>query len=113
MTRYIISFPSEAMVFPAEDLPEVARAAHAALDEIKAAGAYVFGGGLNEDVAPVRVTADGAVKDGPYPQTEGLWGGFTIVDVATRDEALMWAAKIADACRCDQEVREFQYDPES
>ncbi len=64
MTRDIISFPREAMVLPQEDLPEAARAAHAA-------------------------------------------------DVEARDEARVWAARIADACCGDQEVRELQHDPES
>jgi hypothetical protein len=36
---------------------------------------------------------------------------MSIVDVATRDAALEWAAKIAVACRCAQEVREFMPDP--
>jgi hypothetical protein len=35
-----------------------------------------------------------------------------VVDVDTRDEALKWAAKFADACRCNQEVREFMEPPE-
>ena len=52
------------------------------------------------------------VTDGPYPQTRELSGGFTLVDVPTREAALAWAAKIAAACRCAQEVREFGPDPE-
>jgi len=31
--------------------------------------------------------------------------------VPSREEALKWAAKIAVACRCAQEVREFLPDP--
>lgn len=72
---------------------------------------YVFGGGLDEDVEPVVVAGDGTVTDGSYPATKDLSGGFTIVDVPSRQEALQWAAKIAVACRCGQEVREFMYDP--
>jgi hypothetical protein len=34
-------------------------------------------------------------------------GGFAVVDVHSREEALEWAAKIAVACRCAQEVREL------
>ena len=45
MTKYLISFPSSAMVFPPEDLPDVARDAHAVLREAKDAGVWVFGGG--------------------------------------------------------------------
>jgi hypothetical protein len=39
-------------------------------------------------------------------------GGFSLVDVPSREEALAWAAKIAVACRCAQEVRELMPDPE-
>ncbi|WNM26814.1 hypothetical protein RN607_11490 [Demequina capsici] len=40
-------------------------------------------------------------------------GGYCILDVTTRDEALSWAARFAAACRCAQEVRAFGDDPES
>ena len=53
------------------------------------------------------MAADGAVADGPYPEAIG---GLSVVDVASREEALEWAAKIAVACRCAQEVREFMPD---
>jgi hypothetical protein len=111
MTRYLISFPSGVMDFPEEEGPEVARAAHAVIREAKDAGAYLFTGGLDEDVEPVMVAGDGTVTAGTYPQTKELWGGFTVVDVPTREAALEWAAKIAAACRCAQEVREFMFDP--
>jgi hypothetical protein len=62
-------------------------------------------------LSTIRVGPLGAF-DGPYPQTKELSGGFTVVDVPTREAALGWAAKIAVACRCAQEVREFGPDPE-
>jgi hypothetical protein len=112
MTRYLISFPSDAMDhIPDEDEPEVARAAHAVIQEAKDAGVYLFAGGLDEDVEPVMVAGDGTVTASTYPQTRELWGGATIVDLPTREAALEWAAKIAAACRCAQEVREFMFDP--
>jgi hypothetical protein len=112
MTRYLISFPGDAMAhIPDAEGPEVARAAHAVIDEAKEAGVYLFTGGLDEDVEPVMVAGDGTVTGGTYPQTKELWGGVTIVDVPTREAALEWAAKIAAACRCAQEVREFGFDP--
>jgi hypothetical protein len=111
MTRYLISFPSDAMDhIPEEEMPEVARAAHAVVQEAKDAGVYLFTGGLEEDVEPVMVAGDGTVTTGTYPQTTEL-GGVTVVDVPTREAALEWAAKIAVACRCAQEVREFMFDP--
>jgi hypothetical protein len=111
MPRYLISFPSAAMNIPEEDLAAVGDAAHAVVREAKAAGVYVFSGGLNENVAPVLVAGDGSVKSGTYPQSTKLDGGFAIVDVPTREAAIEWAGKLAAACRCSQEVREFQFDP--
>ena len=106
MTRYLISFDAGWMDFPEEDLPDVARAAHEVVRESMDAGVWVFAGGLEDKRASV-VATDGTVTDGPYPETKEIIAGFTIVDVPSREEALRWAAKIAAACRCKQEVREF------
>jgi hypothetical protein len=72
---------------------------------------YLFAGGLDEDVEPVVVAGDGTVTAGTYQQTKVLNGGVTVLDVPTREAALEWAAKIAVACRCAQELREFMFDP--
>ena len=112
MTRYLISFDAHAMDhIPDEDSPAVAEAAHAVISEAMDAGAYVFGGGLENQKASV-VATDGTVTDGPYPETKEVIGGFSVVDVSSREEALEWAAKIAVACRCAQEVRQLLPDPE-
>ena len=42
-----------------------------------------------------------------------LKGGFTVLELPTREDAVEWARKIAVACRCSQELREFMYDPAS
>jgi hypothetical protein len=62
------------------------------------------------DVEHAVVGTDGLVTDGPYPEGKELIGDLTIVDVPTREEALIWAAKIATACRCPQDVRKFGHD---
>ena len=112
MTRYLISFDGSAMDhIPEEQMPDVAKAAHAVVQDALNAGVYLFAGGMESQRASI-VATDGTVTDGPYPQIKDLSGGFTIVDVPTRDAALEWAAKIAVACRCAQEVREFGPDPE-
>ena len=112
MTRYLISFPSGAMDhIAAEEFPAVGDAAHAVVEEAIDAGVWVFGGGLAEDVDPVIVAADGTLTAGTYPQTKEFDGGFTVIDVQSREAALEWAVKIAAACRCAQEVREFMPDP--
>jgi hypothetical protein len=110
MTRYLISFDDGWMDFPEEELPDVAKAAHAVVEEAKDAGVWVFGGGLENQRASV-VATDGTVTDGPYPETKEVIGGFAVVDVPTREQALEWAAKLAAACRCAQEVRELGFDP--
>jgi len=112
MTKYLISFPSEAMVVTAEEFPVVVAESHAVIAEAKAAGVYVFGGGIDEAVDPVLVSADGSVSTGTYPGSE-LKGGFTVLELPTRQDAVEWARKIAASCRCPQELREFMYDPES
>jgi len=108
MPRYLISFDAHAMDhIPDADMPAVTNASHAVVQEAINAGAWVFGGGLENQKASI-VATDGTVTDGPYPEAIG---GLCVVDVPSREEALEWAAKTAVACRCAQEVREFMPDP--
>ena len=112
MTRYLISFPRGAMEhIPAEEMPAAGEAARAVAREAMDAGVWVFGGGLADHVDPVMVAADGTISAGTYPQTRELNGGFTVLETPSREAALEWAARIAAACRCAQEVREFMPDP--
>jgi hypothetical protein len=99
------------MAFPEEELPDVADAAHAVVQEAMDAGVWVFGGGLFPHEEMSVVDTDRTVTDGPSPDSKAYVGGFSVVDVPSREEALKWAAKIAVACRCAQEVREFLPDP--
>ena len=111
MARYLISFNDGAMSFPEEDLPDVARAARAVVQEAKDAGVFIFAGGLGDPGEASVVATDGVITNGLGPATQDFIGGFTVVDVPTRDAALHWAAKIAVACRCAQEVRQFLSEP--
>ena len=111
VARYLISFDDGAMIFPEEELPDVAEAAYAVARDAMDAGVWVFGGGLRSHEEVSMVATDGTVTDGPYPESKAYIGGFSVVDVPSREEALAWAAKIAAACRCAQEVREFVTDP--
>ena len=113
MAKYLISFPSAAMAVPAGELETVGRDAHAVIDAAKAAGVYVYAGGIDESVPPVLVSADGSVADGGYPWARPLDGGFTVLELPSREDAVEWAARIAKACRCDQELRVFGFDPQS
>lgn len=89
----------------------VGRAAHAVIEEAKVAGVYVFAGGIDESVPPVLVAADGTVAEGGYPWAPRLNGGFTVLELPSREEAVSWAARLAEACRCHQELRVFGFDP--
>jgi hypothetical protein len=113
MTKYLVSFPALAMNVPSKDMAAVGEAARAVVREAKDAGVYVFGGGINDSVAPLMVATDGCVTHGTYPQTKEFDGGFCVLELPSREAAIQWAAKIAQACRCAQELREFGYDPES
>ena len=110
MTRYLISFDDGWMNFSEEELPDVTKAALAVVQEAERAGVWVYGAGLESQRASI-VGTDGMVTDGPFPETKEVIGGFSIVDVPSREEALDWAAKIAVACRCAQEVRVILPDP--
>lgn len=113
MRRYLISFDDGSMDhIPDKDWPEVGEAAHAVVQEAKDAGVWIFGGGVERQRATI-VGTDGAITDGPHPETKAVIGGFSIIEVTSREEALDWAARFARGCRCAQEVREIMYDPAS
>ncbi len=108
MTRYLISFNDGAMDhIPEGEMPAVADAARAVVREAQDAGVLGFAGGVypHDQVSPAVVAADGALSDAP--DEKAYIAGVTIVDVPSREDALKWAARYADACRCAQEVREF------
>ena len=113
MTKYLVSFPAPAMDVPADEMAAVSDASHRVIREAKAAGVYVFGGGINAEVAPLMVAANGTVTNETYRQTRELDGGFCVLELPSREAAIQWAAKLARACRCSQELREFHHDPES
>ena len=108
MTQYLISFGAHAMDHvPDEDAPAVARAARAAVQEAINAGVYVSAGGL-KPAGEHRGHRRGGHRR-PVP------AGHRRIHAprrASREEALRWAAKIAVACRCAQEVRAIGAEPE-
>ena len=80
--------------------------------EAKTAGVWVFRGGVDESVAPVWVSGDGSVSPTIHPGSR-LTGGFAVLEIATREQAVEWARKLAAACRTSQELRVFLFTPES
>lgn len=112
MPRFIISFNDGDMQVADDEWQQVADESHTVVREAKAAGVWIFGGGFH-DYSPVTVTGEGVVTSGPITRSDVVLGGFSVLEVPSREEAYAWAAKIARACRCPQEVREFMDDPES
>ena len=88
--------------------------ARAVVDEMKAAGVYIYAGGLEEDEDGARVyhadptSGKVVITDGPYIETKEVVGGFALVSVADDEAAKMWAGKIAEACGWPHEVRRFK-----
>jgi hypothetical protein len=108
----IAAASGEPVVYCVPGHPAVGEASHAVVREAKAAGVWIFGGGVQRQRSSI-VATDGTITDGPVPETKSVVGGFSIIEVPSREEALAWAARIAKGCRCSQEVREIMFDPES
>jgi hypothetical protein len=105
---------------PTAQLAKVMQDVNAMVQDAKAAGVWVFNGGLHppSSATVVRVTAgDAVVTDGPYAEGKEHVGGFLIVKVPDLDAALQWARRFASALMLPGnntglpiEVRPFQGD---
>jgi hypothetical protein len=81
-------------------------------EEMKSAGAWLFGGALHEpDTATVVRVSDGEVltTDGPFAESKEHLGGFYIVEAEDLDAALRWASKTTAAVSKPIEVRPFRH----
>ena len=84
--------------------------------ELKAAGSWVFAGGLHPPATATVVRAsDGEVltTDGPFAETKEQIGGFWVIAAPDLDAALTLAAKASEACGGPVEVRPFQEEPQA
>ena len=113
MPQYLISMyqPDGDAVPSPEVLEPIMRKIAAIRDELQAAGAWVFAGGLHPaSTATVLRVKDGDVMttDGPYVEGKEHIGGFTIITAPDLDKALEWAGKYAQATRLPTEVRPFR-----
>lgn len=112
MTQYLLSiYQPDGGTPPPEVLQKVMRDVGALIDETKAAGAWVFNGGLHPpSTATVLRQADGEIltTDGPYAEGKEHVGGFVIVKARDLDEALEWGRRLARVIALPIEVRPFQ-----
>jgi hypothetical protein len=112
MTQYLLSIYQPDGQAPAPEVMErVARDLHVLNEELKAAGSWVFTGGLHapSTATVVRARANDVITtDGPYVEGMEHIGGFWIITAPDLDAALDWAGKATRATTLPIEVRPFQ-----
>ena len=111
MPQYLVAIQHPENYDPSLEGEAMIREIGALNEEMDAAGARFFAGGLESAslAKSLRKQPDGAVAitDGPYLETTEHIGGFWILEAANMDEALAWGRKAAVACRVPVEVRAF------
>ncbi|MGZ4690593.1 MAG: YciI family protein [Acidimicrobiia bacterium] len=113
MTQYLLAVhhSPDAPPPPPEEMQKAFDQVNAFNDEVRAAGAWVFAGGLHPpEIATVVRVRDGetVTTDGPFAESKEHLGGFWIIEAPDLDAALAWAAKGSAACMGPVEVRPFQ-----
>lgn len=112
MPEYLITFNDEWVPdFTLEEVREKSRSVRPVIEEMKAAGVFLFSnGGLDASTTLCSVTAkDGepVFTDGPYVESKEHLGGFAAIDVPDDEAAKYWAGRIAVALDWPQEVHRF------
>ncbi|HWA76305.1 MAG TPA: YciI family protein [Polyangiaceae bacterium] len=114
MTQYLLNiYQPDGAPPPAEVLARIMKDVTAVVAESKAAGAWVFNGGLTapSSATVVRVREGNAlITDGPFAEGKEHIGGFMVVRTPDLDAALEWAKKLSRATTLPIEVRPFHGD---
>jgi hypothetical protein len=109
MKQYLLGIYQPDGPPPADlDLEGIMRDCADLRDEMKAAGAWVFGAGLHEASTATVVRPRGSemlITDGPYLEGKEHLGGFNLAQAEDLDAALTWACKLARATTLPIEVR--------
>jgi hypothetical protein len=112
MPEYLIFFNDEWVTETSDaGWQQRSRDVRAVIEEMKAAGIFIYTGGLDNDSHVFHVEPGGGTPiftDGPFTETEEVIGGFAAVDVPDEASARYWAGRIAVACDWPQEVRIFR-----
>jgi len=115
MQKFLVTIQFSDDYDPSLEGEGMIRDVHALNEEMEAAGARVFAGGLeNASLAKSlrkQPNGDVTITDGPYTETKEHIGGFWILECADQDEALGWARKAVVACRVPVEVRRIFFRP--
>jgi hypothetical protein len=111
MPQYLVAIQHPENYDPSLEGEAMIRDIGALNEEMDAAGARFFAGGLESasHAKSLRKQPDGnvSITDGPYLEAKEHIGGFWILQCADMDEALAWARKAVVACRVPVEVRAF------
>ena len=111
MKQYLLSiYQPDGPPPPPDVLEKVMRDVNALTQELKAAGAWVFNGGLHptSTATVVRLQAgDVLTTDGPFAEGKEHIGGFWIIKAPDLDAALEWGRKATRAVTLPIEVRPF------
>jgi hypothetical protein len=111
MPQYLVAIQHPENYDPSLEGEAMIREISALNEEMDAAGARFFAGGLESasHAKSLRKQPDGnvSITDGPYLEAKEHVGGFWILECADMDEALAWARKAVVACRVPVEVRAF------
>ena len=113
MKQYLLSVvqPAGGVIPAPEALQKIMRNVYALRDEMRAAGAWVFSGGLHEPgTATVLRPQNGEVLtiDGPFAESKEYIGGVSIIKADDLDAALAWGRRLAAATTLPIEVRPFR-----
>ena len=111
MPQYLVAIQHPENYDPSQEGAAMIRDIGALNEEMDAAGARFFAGGLESPrhAKSLRKKPDGnvSITDGPYLEAKEHVGGFWILQCADMDEALAWGRKAVVACRARVEVRAF------
>ena len=111
MKQYLLTiYQPDGAPPPAEVLEKIAADVQAVQEEMRAAGSWVFSGGLHAaSTATVLNPRSEAMPmtDGPYVEGKEHVGGLVIIKVDSLDDALAWGRKVAHATTLPVEVRPF------
>lgn len=114
MKHYLLSvYQPQGEPPPPEELARIGRAIEVFHDELKAAGAWVFAGGLHAQDTATVLRAEGRdviSTDGPFAEAKEFLGGLCIVRAPDLDAALEWGRKAALATTLPIEVRPFNWE---
>ena len=113
MAQYLLTLHSSTEPRPDRTPEEMERSMneiHAVNTAIREAGAWVYGGRLDQPGEAKVVRPRNSrirVTDGPFIEAKEQIGGYYIIEAESLEAALEWASRTSDAVGMPIEVRRF------